>query len=158
MRRILLLTIFAAMMLQGCEESLSNEAVETMTVTEIAALANSDENVALAFLLHRQITDARTEGVLSGATLPDGPGTSILATSISVGELTTYLNDHDFKNAERLATLYTERNGLLEGFQIKYKAMVDKLSSVEKEELNELLPPTSGTITAEDAVKLLPTR
>jgi len=156
MKKFLLFLPMLMLLLMGCEQSLSESNTESLSVSEIATLANADENVIRAFDLTSAITDARSEGMLGGATLPDGPGTAILGKSTSVPDLSSYLDEHDFPNAVSLASLYAERNALLEGFRIKYKPMVDQLTDEEKEELNKLLPSTSGKMTVADAVNQLP--
>ena len=157
MKYIMFCLFLVGVMLTSCtgEESIGQS--EKISPGDLAALMMNDAEVVEFFALQQEIANQRSLAILDGATLPDGPSTLTLSTSLSATEVSRYLRDHGLKEdrAAELGTLYANRNAIMPGIQNKYGPYRDKFTDGELVEFAQLLPVIRSNISAAAAVEKL---
>ncbi|SER25287.1 hypothetical protein [Neolewinella agarilytica] len=141
-------------LLSGCEQGVTSDAPEKLSVEEIAAIVNADPKVERAYALRRSIDEAFSLAILAGASLPSESDLEILV-STDEEALKEFFEELNFPEPGKVAAWYAEGNAFLPFFKANYAPLLADLTEEEKIELIKLLPPTTKEISAERAISEL---
>ena len=147
--------VFCLFLLAGlssaCEQGLTSDIPEKLSVEEIATIINADPNIERAYFLRRSIDEAYSLAILAGASLPSERDIEILG-STDEEALMEFFEKLNFPEPEKMAALYSEGNAFLPAFKANYAPLLTDLTEEEKVELIKLLPPSTKKVSAERAI------